>query len=156
MIRATIVTIFLALYTLVLGLPLILCSFLTGSVDLLYRVSLAAVLFIMRAVGVRVRVEGLENVPPGVCLFVANHSSNADPPAVVGAIPRRISILAKDSLFRIPLVSWAFRLASFVPVNRTNREAAVARDRKSTRLNSSHANISYAVFCLKKKSNETT
>src|SRR3712207_8120985 len=29
--------------------------------------------------------------------------------------------------------------------------AAPARDRKSTRLNSSHANISYAVFCLKKK-----
>src|SRR5258707_11359303 len=30
---------------------------------------------------------------------------------------------------------------------------ARARDRKSTRLNSSHANISYAVFCLKKKQN---
>src|SRR3712207_7496360 len=29
--------------------------------------------------------------------------------------------------------------------------ARVAQDRKSTRLNSSHANISYAVFCLKKK-----
>src|SRR3712207_8105580 len=29
-------------------------------------------------------------------------------------------------------------------------------DRKSTRLNSSHANISYAVFCLKKKNNERT
>src|SRR3712207_8093387 len=29
------------------------------------------------------------------------------------------------------------------------------RDRKTTRLNSSHANISYAVFCLKKKNNET-
>src|SRR3712207_8690688 len=29
------------------------------------------------------------------------------------------------------------------------------RDRKSTRLNSSHANISYAVFCLKKKNNHT-
>src|SRR3712207_6880191 len=29
----------------------------------------------------------------------------------------------------------------------------VGRDRKSTRLNSSHANISYAVFCLKKKKN---
>src|SRR3712207_7022385 len=28
------------------------------------------------------------------------------------------------------------------------------RDRKSTRLNSSHANISYAVFCLKKKKHE--
>src|SRR3712207_7382515 len=30
-----------------------------------------------------------------------------------------------------------------------------ARDRKSTRLNSSHANISYAVFCLKKKKNKS-
>src|SRR3712207_6922889 len=30
------------------------------------------------------------------------------------------------------------------------------RDRKSTRLNSSHANISYAVFCLKKKKKDTT
>src|SRR3712207_8989414 len=31
--------------------------------------------------------------------------------------------------------------------------AVPAQDRKSTRLNSSHANISYAVFCLKKKKN---
>src|SRR3712207_7424388 len=30
-------------------------------------------------------------------------------------------------------------------------QLAIDRDRKSTRLNSSHANISYAVFCLKKK-----
>src|SRR3712207_8658136 len=30
-------------------------------------------------------------------------------------------------------------------------EVAAGQDRKSTRLNSSHANISYAVFCLKKK-----
>src|SRR3712207_7119570 len=36
-------------------------------------------------------------------------------------------------------------------------EIDVARlDRKSTRLNSSHANISYAVFCLKKKKKQTT
>src|SRR3712207_7185001 len=33
------------------------------------------------------------------------------------------------------------------------RRVEVAADRKSTRLNSSHANISYAVFCLKKKNN---
>src|SRR3712207_8316246 len=34
------------------------------------------------------------------------------------------------------------------------RIALRARDRKSRRLNSSHANISYAVFCLKKKNQE--
>src|SRR3712207_7307937 len=35
----------------------------------------------------------------------------------------------------------------------TAKAEAAAADRKSTRLNSSHANISYAVFCLKKKKN---
>src|SRR3712207_7972527 len=34
-------------------------------------------------------------------------------------------------------------------------DGAARADRKSTRLNSSHANISYAVFCLKKKKNNT-
>src|SRR3712207_8699712 len=34
--------------------------------------------------------------------------------------------------------------------------SATVGDRKSTRLNSSHANISYAVFCLKKKKSTTT
>src|SRR3712207_7437147 len=34
--------------------------------------------------------------------------------------------------------------------------ACIRRDRKSTRLNSSHANISYAVFCLKKKKSRQT
>src|SRR3712207_7888203 len=36
-------------------------------------------------------------------------------------------------------------------VRRPRRVGPGPRDRKSTRLNSSHANISYAVFCLKKK-----
>src|SRR3712207_8680719 len=44
--------------------------------------------------------------------------------------------------------------------SRTRSPAEVARfvflDRKSTRLNSSHANISYAVFCLKKKIQSTS
>src|SRR3712207_8593813 len=39
---------------------------------------------------------------------------------------------------------------SVLVVRRVEDERARRRDRKSTRLNSSHANISYAVFCLKK------
>src|SRR3712207_7640489 len=42
-------------------------------------------------------------------------------------------------------------------ISDAEREGLVqAVDRKSTRLNSSHANISYAVFCLKKKKNHNT
>src|SRR3712207_7275509 len=44
------------------------------------------------------------------------------------------------------------RVADAAPRHVHDEEAA--QDRKSTRLNSSHANISYAVFCLKKKNNE--
>src|SRR3712207_6984388 len=40
------------------------------------------------------------------------------------------------------------RMAEYL---RTGEQVHRIRDRKSTRLNSSHANISYAVFCLKKK-----
>src|SRR5258707_8663735 len=47
----------------------------------------------------------------------------------------------------------ARRTLKLVP-NNPNRDYQGGTDRKSTRLNSSHANISYAVFCLKKKKSE--
>src|SRR2546429_1131503 len=43
------------------------------------------------------------------------------------------------------------RISDGVSVQRRQSRAATGRDRKSTRLNSSHGYISYAVFCLKKK-----
>src|SRR3712207_8884155 len=48
-------------------------------------------------------------------------------------------------------------LAELDPVERAlvAERGRLGSDRKSTRLNSSHANISYAVFCLKKKNNST-
>src|SRR5260221_527578 len=45
------------------------------------------------------------------------------------------------------------RLPQAVRQNGLQVESATSRDRKSTRLNSSHTVISYAVFCLKKKKN---
>src|SRR3712207_7040880 len=42
-------------------------------------------------------------------------------------------------------------VGSLVRGDRCDSELPGQQDRKSTRLNSSHANISYAVFCLKKK-----
>src|SRR5690606_2006096 len=52
-------------------------------------------------------------------------------------------------------VSAPFHSSLMAPAAERMREAlaSVERDRKSTRLNSSHVKISYAVFCLKKKNN---
>jgi 1-acyl-sn-glycerol-3-phosphate acyltransferase len=65
-------------------------------------------------------------------LFAANHTSSADPPAIVGAIPRRIAVLLKESLFRWPIVGKAFLVAHFIPVNRGVRESAIASVEKAT------------------------
>jgi 1-acyl-sn-glycerol-3-phosphate acyltransferase len=131
MIRTAIVAAFLSLYTLVLGPPLILYTLVTRSADLMYWVGVKGLVFITRVAGMRVRVEGRENIPEGVCLFVANHTSNADAAAIVGAIPRRLGIFGRKSLFDIPIVGLAFRLAKFVPVDRGDRDAALASVRQA-------------------------
>src|SRR5216683_422525 len=126
MIRTAFVAITMALCTLVLGPPLILFTLVTKSATLMYWTGVKMVVYVTRIAGEKVTVEGRENIPPGVCLFAANHTSNADAPAIVGAIPRRIAILGRKSLFDIPIVGSAFRLAKFVPVDRGNRDAALA------------------------------
>ena len=80
----TLVMIFFSHWAFFFVMPwLILWSLLTGSQDLMYRFSMDAVRAGMRFAGVRVRVEGLENIPPGTCIFVANHVSYVDPLAFV-------------------------------------------------------------------------
>ena len=81
---------------LVLVAPLfILHAIITKSPDLLFRVALVGVRASMRLAGIRLRVEGVDNIPAGVCVFVANHASNVDPPVIVSAIPRRVGRQAR-------------------------------------------------------------
>jgi 1-acyl-sn-glycerol-3-phosphate acyltransferase len=126
MIRSAFIALAITIVTIVAGIPLLIYAALSGNVDPLYRAGVASVVWICRVAGLRTRVEGVENIPAGTCLFAANHTSNADAPAIVGSIPRRIAILAKKSLFAIPVVGTGFRMAHFVPVDRGNPERAIA------------------------------
>ncbi|MGH9733827.1 MAG: lysophospholipid acyltransferase family protein [Candidatus Acidiferrales bacterium] len=105
---------------------LILWTVITNNADTMYGITMKAIQILLRATGVRVHVQGLEEIPPGVCIFAANHISTIDPLAFIPAIPRRIAILVKHELFRIPLLGTAMKTAQFVPVDRTDREAAAA------------------------------
>jgi 1-acyl-sn-glycerol-3-phosphate acyltransferase len=126
MLRTLFIGVFLSLYIIVAGVPLLLYTVISKNPDALYWAGVRGVMFFVRAVGVRVRIAGTERIPSGTCLFVANHTSTADAPAVVGAIPRRIAILLKQSLFRYPIVGQAFHLAHFIPVDRSKQESAIA------------------------------
>jgi 1-acyl-sn-glycerol-3-phosphate acyltransferase len=132
MLRTLFVAVFLSLYILVVGPPLLLYTLITKDPDPIYWGGVKGVLFLVRAVGVRVRVKGTERIPPGVCLFAANHTSSADAPAIVGAIPRRVAILLKESLMKWPIVGQAFRSAHFIPVNRAARDSSIASVEKAT------------------------
>jgi len=131
MLRMLFISVFLSLYILILGPPLLLYTLVTRHIDPLYWAGVKGVMFFVKAVGIRVRVVGREKIPAGVCLFAANHTSSADAPAVVGAIPRRIAVLLKESLYRWPIVGQAFTLARFVPVNRNDRDSAIASVEKA-------------------------
>ena len=132
MLRTLFIGVFLSLYILLVGPPLLVYTLITKNPDPVYWAGVKGVMFFVRAVGVRICVRGLERIPRGVCLFVANHTSSADAPAVVGAIPRRIAILLKESLFKWPIAGQAFTLAHFIRVNRGARDSAIASVEKAT------------------------
>jgi 1-acyl-sn-glycerol-3-phosphate acyltransferase len=132
MLRTLFISVFLSIYILLVGPPLILYTLITNNPDPIYWAGINGVMFFVRLAGVKVRVAGTERIPSGTCLFVANHTSAIDGPAVVGAIPRRIAILLKEALFRWPVVGRSFLAARFIPVNRESRESAMASMDKAT------------------------
>ncbi|MGH9602522.1 MAG: lysophospholipid acyltransferase family protein [Terriglobales bacterium] len=108
----------------IIGFP---WTFLSGKVDLLYRLCMWAARTGVRVAGIKVRVEGRERLQSGRnYIFMCNHVSNVDPPIVAPLIPPRTSVLVKREVFRIPVLSRAMRMGSLVPVDRRNREAAIA------------------------------
>ncbi len=75
----------------------------------------------------RVGIEGrdLEKIPAeGSCIYVSNHQSMLDIPAVLAVLPGRVRFMAKRSLFRIPIFGWCLSLEGFVPVDRADRNKA--------------------------------
>ncbi|HVV00708.1 MAG TPA: lysophospholipid acyltransferase family protein [Verrucomicrobiae bacterium] len=67
----------------------------------------------------RWRVFNAERVPlQGPVILAANHASYLDPPLVGAGVRRGINYLARESLFRFPVVGWVLRNWNSVPVDR--------------------------------------
>ncbi len=108
-----------------LGIPL---SALRGDFQIMYGWGMAVIRLGVKAAGIRVRVEGIANIPLGEsCIFLSNHVSNLDPPILLPVIPGMTSVFLKKSLMKIPLLGTAMRMGKFVPVARGGSREEAAR-----------------------------
>ena len=84
--------------------------------------------WILRGCGIRVEVEGLENVRrDGPQIFMPNHQSALDVAAVIRAIPVSFRFVAKKEVTRIPFIGWAAIGGGHIIVDRADNAQAVAR-----------------------------
>jgi 1-acyl-sn-glycerol-3-phosphate acyltransferase len=115
----------------VLAVPAALAVFpwtlMTRDTRLLLRVGFWITRVGLPLVGVHVVLVGMERLPRGASIVMANHSSNLDAPALIPVLPGRVVIYLKESLMRIPVLGYAMRLAGFIPVRRDGTvESAMA------------------------------
>ncbi|MDZ8055977.1 MAG: lysophospholipid acyltransferase family protein [Aulosira sp. ZfuVER01] len=67
----------------------------------------------------RVQIYGAENVPQsGPLLVISNHASYFDPPIVSNCVRRPVAYMAKEELFRVPVLAQAIKLYGAYPVSR--------------------------------------
>src|SRR5882724_4340560 len=126
------------LWSLVVIDPLIILStILCGSVsifltlfdksgDLAIRVGRVWARSLLRIVGMRVTVEGLDKIDLRRSYVIcSNHLSYMDTPVVLGNIPANFRFLAKQGLFQIPFLGTHLKQAGHIPVPREDPRAAV-------------------------------
>lgn len=77
------------------------------------------------AAGVKVRVDGLQNIDPTQAyVFAANHQSQFDIFVLLAHLPIQFRWLAKKELFRIPFLGMGMKGAGYIPIDRSNRKEA--------------------------------
>ncbi len=72
----------------------------------------------------RLRIHGLEHFRPGSGIIAANHVSLYDPEVVSISCPEEVHFLAKESLFRVPLLGRLIRVLNAHPVSRDSSDVA--------------------------------
>jgi 1-acyl-sn-glycerol-3-phosphate acyltransferase len=144
MIRAFVVTLVTFAYVLIVGPPFLIHAWLTGNTDVLYRVGVQGARMALWLSGVRLEVHGLEKIPPGrAVIFMPNHQSNCDPPAMVVILPP-VLVMAKREFFRVPVLGRGMRARGFIPVDRRNRERAIAAvEQAVAALKAGHSFLAY-------------
>ena len=111
----------IGLSTILLGLVSMIAAWLDRSGKAAHRVARIWGKTLLAVSFIRVRSEGIEQLDPaGSYVFVANHSSYMDIPALLSEVPQQYRFFAKSGLYRIPFLGWHLQWAGHLPVDRSN------------------------------------
>lgn len=111
----------IVLSTVAMGTLSMLASLFDGTGNTQHRVARLWARSLLAFSLIRVRVEGLENLDPKASyVFVSNHQSLMDIPAILTRLPYQFRFFAKKSLFKIPFLGTHLKRAGHLPVDRSN------------------------------------
>jgi 1-acyl-sn-glycerol-3-phosphate acyltransferase len=100
--------------------PLWLVSISLPGLDRRRRFASFAMQLVARCLGNPIRIEGLNNLPPGPAIVVANHISYLDGPMMLLALPPRFSFVVKVEASRVPVIAMLLRRMGCTFVSRNN------------------------------------
>lgn len=111
----------IVLATIVMGVCSLAVSLFDSTGNAQHRVARIWARILLAVSFIRVRVEGLEKLDPQRnYVFVANHGSYMDIPALLARLPFQFRFFAKKGLYRIPFLGWHLKRAGHLQVDRSN------------------------------------
>lgn len=88
---------------------------------------------VLASMGVPLTVRGLQQLPAGACIVVANHASYLDGLVLAAALPRRFSFVVQDGAASWPLVGLTLRRMGAIFVNRASAHSSAQLTRQLMR-----------------------
>jgi 1-acyl-sn-glycerol-3-phosphate acyltransferase len=126
-VRSVLTYIVISLYVLIVGPIALAIGVGLKNKTALYVPGHIGVALALRLAGIRYRVHGRERIPKGrAVVFCSNHESNVDPPVLFEALHKRLHVLFKAELTKLPVLGVVMVAGGFVPVERERREASMA------------------------------
>jgi len=122
------------IYTILIGIPIIIVAFLSKNFRVSYRMGVAWAWLIMKTNRVKVTVLGSKKIAQQKSyIYISNHLSNLDPIAVARSMPNPLRFIGKHSLTRIPIFGSAAKMAKMIFIDRSNSLKAVETINRAVR-----------------------